>query len=95
MFQPCLFAINGWDKVKKCANLLNMSMTTKIVSLPWEVSNPSTNSRVISSQTWYGMDKGQDSNRGKCVYLYFLAYFTTLDILLDSLVHFRLVKLMS
>jgi len=52
------FAVNGWDKVKKWVNLLNLSTTTKIVSLPWEVGNPSTKSRVISSQTWQGMGKG-------------------------------------
>jgi len=43
------FIVNGWDKVKKWANLLNLSTTIKIVSLPWEVGNPSTKSKVISS----------------------------------------------
>ena len=45
------FTVNGWDEVKKWAKLLNLSTTTKIVSLSWEVGNPLTKSRVISSQT--------------------------------------------
>ena len=64
-------AIKGCLSPIKCAYLLNLSTTTKMVSQPSDFDNPSMKSKDISSQTCCGIGRGCNMPLGdKVEYLF-------------------------
>ena len=66
-----VIAVKGCLSPIKWAYLLNLSTTTKMVSLPSDFGNPSMKSKDISYQTCCGIDRGCNRPlRDKVEYLF-------------------------
>jgi hypothetical protein len=53
-----VLVVKGWDKEMKCAYLVSLSTTTRIVSCPSDFGKISMKSIVICYQAISGMSKG-------------------------------------
>ena len=86
---PCIFFLIAM----KCANLVNWSTTTKILSFPSDRGNPSMKSIDISSHFRFGMCKGW-SNLGVKIFFSFvpMEFVTFYHIMLDIFLHPLLEK---
>ena len=51
-------------KGKKCANLVNLSTTTKMVSFPYALGNPPMKSIDMSDHTSVGIGRGWSNSAG-------------------------------
>ena len=53
--------VNGWLKVKKLAYLVNLSTTTNMTSLLFDLGSPSTKSMEMCVQAIFGTGRGANN----------------------------------